>query len=338
MLTVGAETDLQRDDRRNWVNVAGSRGALTLDQRERVNSASPFAQLSGTWGGATLLGGLRYDSYRFSAADHLITATNPDDSGIRRMSAVSPSLGLTYSFSPLLNAYANVATGFETPTTTELANQPSGAGGFNPYLQPEHTHSHEGGLKGKAGPFAYDAALYDMRIDGELIPFEVPSTPGRSFYRNAGSARHHGAELDVRADVAHDVLIRGSYSYTDARYVNYASGDTSYAGRRIPGIAPNIATVALQLGDPHANFVSLEERAESSTPVNDLNSARSPAYVVTDVRAQTRVQKWGVFGGIGNVMGVKYNTSVTINAALGRYFEPAAGRTFYVGIDLGRPL
>src|SRR6185437_14505698 len=84
---VGGESDLQRDDRRNWVNNAGVARALTLDQRERVTSTSPFLQLSATAGKLTFLGGARYDQFRFEAQDHLINATNPDDSGVRRMTS-----------------------------------------------------------------------------------------------------------------------------------------------------------------------------------------------------------------------------------------------------------
>lgn len=335
---VGAESDLQRDDRRNWANLRGDPGALTLDQRERVTSASPFVQVSATAGRLTFLGGARYDQYRFSAADHLITSTNPDDSGVRKMYSANPTIGLSYAVLPALSLYANVATGFQTPTTTELANRPNGAGGFNPTLQPERTHSHEAGAKGRAGAFEYNLAAYDMRIDDELIPFEVASAPGRRFYRNAGTARHRGIDADATAELAPDVRVQGSYSFTDARYVTYsvASGatTTSYATNRVPGVAPNLASLALQIGDPALRFVSVEERYRSDIPVNDANSAQAPASLVTNVRATVGVAGVSLFGGVDNVFGYVYDTSVSINAFGGRDFDPAAGRTFYAGINL----
>ena len=335
---VGAESDLQRDDRRNWANLAGLPGARTLDQRERVTSASPFIQASGMLGRFIALGGLRYDRYRFNAEDHLITATNPDDSGLREMSSVNPMLGASYEIAPMFALYANVSTGFQTPTTTELANRPSGAGGFNPDLQPERTHSHEAGARGSARRLTYDVAVYDMRIDNELIPFEVPASPGRQFYRNAGVARHRGVDVDATANVAHDVRLHTSYSMTDARYVSYAvaKGESvaSYATNRVPGVAPNIASAALQLGDPGRRFLSIEERYRSAIPVNDANTAYSRASVVTNLRGNARIGPVSVFAGIGNLFGRTYNTSVSINAAGGRYFDPAAGRTFYAGVDL----
>lgn len=335
---IGGESDLQRDDRRNWTNLRGLAGALTLDQRERVTSTSPFVQISAVAGHTTFLGGARYDRFRFAAQDHLITPTNPDDSGIRTMSSANPTLGVSYALLPVLALYANVSTGFQTPTTTELANRPSGAGGFNPTLRPERTHSHEGGVKGHASLLSYDIALYDMRIDDELIPFEVVSAPGRQFYRNAGTARHRGADAEVTAEFAPSIRMHASYSFTDARYVTYAvsSGGktTSFATNRIPGVAPNIASLSLQLGDPSSRFLSVEQRYRSDIPVNDANTAFSRASVVTNLRGVARAGSVSLFAGAGNLFGAVYNSSVSINAFGGRYFDPAAGRTAYAGIDL----
>lgn len=335
---VGGESDLQRDDRRNWANVNGRAGATALDQRERVRSSSPFLQISAIAGRATFLGGVRYDQFRFGVQDHLINATNPDDSGVRWMSSTSPTVGMSYAVLPALSFYGNLSTGFQTPTTTELANRPSGAGGFNPLLQPEGTHSHELGIRGRTPLLSYDLALYDMRIDGELIPFEVASAPGRQYFRNAGSARHRGLDADGTVELASAVRLHASYSFTDARYVRYmvasGSGSTSYATNRVPGVAPNLASASLQLGEPSTRFLSVEERYRSNIPVNDANTAFAPASIVTNVRGSLAMGDVSFFAGVDNVLGAVYDTSVSVNAFGGRYFDPAAGRTFYAGIDL----
>lgn len=330
----GVESDLQRDDRVNFTNVKGVRGALVLDQLEHVTSTAPFAQLTARLDRLTVLGGVRHDAFRFAADDRLITSTNPNDSGVRHMGATSPSLGASYEIAAPLNLYGNVATAFETPTTTELANRPSGAGGFNPNLQPEHARSDEIGAKGRLARVSYDVALYRMRIDGELIPFEVPSTPGRQFYRNAGVTEHRGGEVNVAAIVAPALTVHGSFAVVNARYVDYTANGVSYAGDRVPGIAPRIGTLALEWGLPSERFLAIEERVESATPVTDANDARSPGYAVTNLRAAAHVHGVGLFGGIGNLLGRLYNTSVVINAVGGRYYEPAAGRTVYLGAEV----
>src|SRR5690606_39693986 len=75
--SAGAETELQRDDRQNWVNEQGSRGALTLDQFETVTGVGGFAQVAAPLGARVhALGGLRYDRCRRGAEDLLTTADN----------------------------------------------------------------------------------------------------------------------------------------------------------------------------------------------------------------------------------------------------------------------
>ncbi len=158
----------QADERLNFVNRLGERADRVLDQRERVASAAGFSQLAATLGQRVdLLGAVRYDRFRFAVRDRLITATNPDDSGSRTLDALSPSVGASWAFADAFNLYGNVATAFETPTTTEFANQPSGAGGFNPELEPQRTRSVEAGAKGGSGSLAaYQVAVYRARGSG----------------------------------------------------------------------------------------------------------------------------------------------------------------------------
>ena len=65
------------------------------------------------------------------------------------MGALSPAVGVRFAVHPAANLYGNIATSFETPTTTELANRPNGAGGFHPTLEPQRTTSVEAGIKGR---------------------------------------------------------------------------------------------------------------------------------------------------------------------------------------------
>jgi iron complex outermembrane receptor protein len=103
----------------------------------------------------------------------------------------------------------------------------------------------------------------------------------------------------------------------------------------VPGVAPQIASLSLDAGDPSSRFISVEERYRSNIPVNDANSAFAPASLVTNLRGTVRVARdLALFGGIGNLFGEVYDTSVSVNAFGGRYFDPAAGRTVYAGIDL----
>jgi iron complex outermembrane receptor protein len=336
----GVEAQLQRDTRLNFVNDSGRRAATVLDQRERVSAVGPFALLWADFGSrVSALAGLRYDRQQFRADDRLVSATNPDDSGERMMSALSPSAGVSAELLPGVRLYGNVATAFETPTTSELANRASGAGGFNPDLAPQRTTSIEAGLNARLGTLAMvQAAAYRARVRDALVPFEVPGAPGRQFFRNAGEATHRGAELWLRTTEGRMLVARGAYTHTSARFENGTTGGINLAGRRVPGIAPHRTDGSLELAPLTRLRVALDARYVSAMPADDANVAISPPYAVADVRAwlMTRGHTWlAPFLGVSNLLDRDYNASVVINAAGRRYFEPGPGRTFYAGLEAG---
>ncbi|HET7585925.1 MAG TPA: TonB-dependent receptor [Gemmatimonadaceae bacterium] len=345
---VGVEGGWQHDDRQNHDNDAGSRAALTLDQRERVAALAAFAQSDVQLGARTsVVAGVRVDRTRFKARDRLVDASNPDDSGERTMAAVSPSLGVSVQASPGTTVYANVATAFETPTTTELANRPDGAGGFNPDLDPERTTSVEAGAKGvlPGTGVIYQLAIYRARVRDALIPFEVPDAPGRQFFRNAGSAVHQGVELSAETWLFGSIRADAAYTLTDARFDAFTTESGSFGGRRVPGVAPHRVDLALAYdgADPGGFFAEGDLHYRAATPVDDANSAHSAGYALVNVRAGVRMVLGGAtvvvpFAGIDNVFDARYDTSVVVNAFGGRFFEPGPGRALSVGVRVEGPV
>ncbi len=348
-LAIGGEWQRQRDDRQNYGNAQGARGALALDQLERVTNAAAFAQATASLGArATLLAGLRHDRVRFAAADRLVTATDPNDSGERTMQATSPSLGVNVALAPWLRAYANAAYAFETPTTTELANRPTGAGGFNLELEPQRARSAETGVTasgtlGRALAGSLQLAVFRATLDDALVPFEVPGAAGRQFFRNAGRAVHRGIEGSATVAVGSALSVRAAYTGLDARFRDYRVGDSSYAGRRVPGVAPRRFDVAVTWRGPRESLVAVEQRAQSWTFADDANRARSPGWLLTTVRAAApAIRVAGIsfapFAGVTNVFDVRWDAAVTVNAAGARFYEPGSPRALYVGADLAGAL
>jgi iron complex outermembrane recepter protein len=336
----GAELQLQRDARTNHTNNAGVAGTLTLDQQERVTNSAVFLELTAQpTPRVDLLGGVRYDRLHFGVTDHLVSETDPDDSGDRLMDAVSPSLGVSVALEPGLHVYANAGTSFETPTTTELANRPTGAGGFNPDLDPQRTRSVEAGAKAIIGSHAtMQVAVFRAGVRDALIPFEVPSFPGRVFYRNAGSAVHRGVEIGASA-AAGPVSGQFSYAYIDATFDSYTVGTTDYAGHRIPGVSPHTAQARVSAAVMRRGFLDMDVRYASAVFADDANTARSPAYTTIGLRGgaeglHLRGVTWSPFAGVTNLFDTDYNASVVINAAGSRYWEPAPGRAIYAGASL----
>ena len=338
-LDFGVEAELQNDDRRNFANDGGEAGSLTLDQQERVRANAVFGQIQVPVGDRLdVLGALRLDRFNFSADDRFQAADNPDDSGSRTMSGLNPSLGIHLDLGDH-GMFTSVARSFETPTTTELANQPDRAGGFNPELEPQRGWTVEAGMRGDlSGWAAYDLAVYSTTLTNQLVPFEVPSAPGRRFYRNAGGSRVRGFEVSARAALSQVLTGRVAYGYVDARFTDFSVGGNDYADNCVPGIAPHRIEGSLRAsGGPWFGELRVEARGE--VPANDANDASAEGYRLVELRVgASGIRAGGMrlspFAAVTNLTNERYASSVVVNAFGGRYFEPGPDRGGHVGLSM----
>ena len=336
----GGSVERQRDDRKNYANLLGERGALALDQLETVTATGLFAQtrVSPTER-LHLAAALRWDRFQFRADDRFTAAGNPDDSGARVMDGLNPSAGVLFEAVPeLLALFANVASSLETPTTTELANRPTGAGGFNPELEPTRGIGGEIGVRGAAaaGRVRYEAALFRARLRDELVAFELQQPAGRTFYRNAGSSRHSGFEAMVDARPVEWAHVRVSHSRVDAHFREYVVGGVDRSGNRIPGLSPSRWEGVVGL-EPGPAFLELSAERMDGIPVNDANTTSTPEHTLLELRGGLDALAVGgmelsPFAVVGNLRDVRYVTSVVVNAFGQRWFEPGPGRSYQVGL------
>ena len=344
-LTAGLDFQRQRDDRKNFGNTGGQPdGVFALNQLEHVTEVGPFVQSAiQLTPHVSVTGGLRYDWVNFQVNDRLITSTNPDDSGRRLMTSLSGSVGVAVTPSDALTLYGNIGTSFETPTTTELTNRPTGAGGFNPTLEPQTATNYEVGVRGDiSGRLNYSLALFDAEVRGELIPYPVPAdTTGRVYYQNAGRSRHRGLELGTDLEIASGLDLVTAWTYSDFRYTQYTVGTTAIAGRALPGIPQHWLHFLLR-GRPtfaRGGWMEIEETHSSGYLVSDASNTVTLPWWVTNVRVGWTGTVGSVranpFLGFNNVFNRRYVRSVVINAANGRYYEPAPGRNIYVGFSVG---
>lgn len=353
-LTAGGEVQLQNDMRRNFANcndvpapsvptatcpVPGAeRGTLTLHQREVVSSVGAYLRDEISLGKSIFTAAVRADRVRFEVTDHLIDGTNPDDSGERALGRISPMVGLVARIAPSHSIYANVSSAFETPTATELGNQPSGAAGINRDLQPQRSTTYESGAKGisASGTLRYEASIFHTSIIDELIPFDIPASNGRRYFRNAGRTSRRGLELGIGA-ARGPLELTGAYTYANYRFTDFRVDTAQYAGNRIPGIPRQILQASATLRS-RAGSIVVETAVANRMFVNDANSDSSAGYAVFNLRmnagrsfARTGAE---LTLGVQNLLDRRYVSSVSVNAAAGKYFEPASTRALYVGLTL----
>jgi len=352
-LTAGFDFQRQRDDRKNfnYLNTPGDSTKAdtvrSLDQLEHVTEIGPFVrselELSAR---TTLTAGLRYDWVKFAVQDHLITTTppNPDDSGDRLMRAFSGSLGLAVNPSRRATLYGNIGSSFETPTTTELANSATGAGGFNPDLKPQQAWNYEIGARASLSErVAFTLAVFQADVRDELVPYELAAP--RFYYRNAGSTRHRGVELSTDLSILPAVSVHAVWTYADYRYRSYSftTGTVVHTldGRALPGIPQHWLNLMVR-AQPAAfrgAWAEVQQSYSSGYFVSDTLNTRAAPWWATNVRVgwegNAGNMRLAPFLGINNAFNHLYVRSVVINAARDRFYEPAPGRNVYVGLSVG---
>ena len=353
-ITLGTELQLQNDLRLNFTNcndipplttatptcpdLTAERGSVTLNQREIVSSVGSYLrdeiQLSDIF---AITAGARADAVRFRVKDKLIDTTNPDDSGERLLHAISPMAGILAHLTESHSAYFNISTAFETPTATELGNQPSGAAGINRDLKPQRSLTYEFGLKGVSDiGLQYSGALFATSVHDELIPFDIPASNGRRYYRNAGRTSRRGVELGLNYNVR-ALEFGGAYTYANYRFVDFTVGTADYAGNRIPGIPAQVFQGSATLHSRIASLVT-EGSFANKMFVNDGNSESAPGYGVVNARvistALWRGSAVEITGGAQNIFNRKWVSSVSVNASGGKFYEPGSQRAYFVGVSL----
>ena len=333
--TVGVEADQLRETRKGFDNIGGNNGPLRRNEDDTARNTDVFGQFDWTftpdW---QAIAGVRASRVRFSANDRF----NPvaaSTSGSVQYRNTSPVVGLVWHTAETLNVYANLGTGFETPTLAESAYRPGGAPGPNFALKPSKSTQGEIGVKLRSGRHSFDAALFEARSTDEIV--SAQSSGGRAIFQNADSARRRGVEASWSASWP-GLATRMGYTLLDARFRSpYASAQgTVPAGNRLPGAPRHSLFADVEGSVSPAVKAGLEMRVESKTYVNDINSDAAPGYAVFNARLSQEFQfngaKMVLYGRIDNLFDKNYAGSVIVNDTNARYFEAAPGRRLFVGV------
>ncbi len=347
--TLGIDLERLNEARRGFENFRspgelGVIGNLRRDERNTVTSRDVYGQfetaMSASW---KLTAGVRASSIDFDTDDHYLV--NGNDSGRIDFSGVSPALGLLYRPSRSVSFYASYGRGFEMPTLNELAYRPDGSAGLNTALRPARSHNVELGAKWSAVPaFASTLAVFATRTADDLAV--VSNSGGRSSFANAAATRRIGAEVSAqwRPDDRFSVEAAASVihaTFTEPFAICTAAPCTSPtlivpAGNRLSGV-PALTGFIRAAYRGHGVDMWAEWRAQSDLPVDDRNSETAPGAGLVNLVLQRAFSAgpWQLraFFRIDNLLDARTIGSVIVNESNGRYYEPAPGRSWTVGLD-----
>ena len=335
--TLGLEYASSKDSRQGYENYVGDqfgvRGRLRRDEQNDLSSLDPYVQTEWEGGQWVLTAGLRRTSLDVDVTDDFLG--NGNDSGGVDYSGTAPVLGVLYKLTPNLNVYASAARGFETPTLNELFYSGSG-NGFNFNLRPSRSTNLEAGLKTMLGADTrLDLALFQVRTDGELTV--DASSGGRTSYRNAGETLRRGVELSFDTRFGPGLNARVAASALRAVYED--GFGTIPAGNRLPGVprASLYGELGWTAADGKLN-AALETIATGKVNPDDANAATpAPGYGIVNARVQARQEmgewRFKQFARLNNLFDRDYVGSVIVGDSNRRFYEPAPGRNWVLGVS-----
>ncbi len=325
-------------EERDYVNAEGSRGPLADAFATSAGNLFLYAedQLDVS-SSVTLVVGTGAQRSTRSYEDRF--AENGDRSDERTYEALTPKFGALWAPSPGIQVFANVSRSYEAPLLLELKSY--GSPGFLA-LDAQDTWQYEIGSRGKLGegsPWSWDVSLFDLEIENEIVNVNVRPFPDAPFtipsYRNVPRTRHRGAEIGVGGLIAPDVFGvgrlsgRAAYTFSDFRFVD----DPDYGDNELPGAPRHLVRAELRFDGPGGLWLAPAIDASPSPYfVDSANTASNARYVVWNMSAGWDGPVFGLFLQLTNLGDTIYSAAVQVDSDLGRYFEPADGRSVAGGI------
>ncbi|HGW3270580.1 TPA: TonB-dependent receptor PqqU [Klebsiella quasipneumoniae] len=344
-LTAGLDYENMSERRKGYENFVmvngapqyGEQGALRRNERNLMWNVDPYLQTQ--WqltDKLSLDAGVRYSSVWFDSNDYYITPGNGDDSGDASYHKWLPAGSLKYALTDAWNVYLSAGRGFETPTINELSYRSDNQSGLNFGLKPSTNDTVEIGSKTRIGNGLLTAALFQTDTDNEIVVDS--SSGGRTSYKNAGKTRRQGMELGLDQQFGESWRLKAAWTWLDATYRTNVCGDASCNGNRISGIARNMGYASFGYQPEQGWYAGSDIRYMSDIMANDENTAKAPSWTVVGL---TTGYKWSygrmdmdLFGRVDNLFDREYVGSVIVNESNGRYYEPAPGRNYGIGLNL----
>ena len=342
-------------DGRSYRNNGGTPGVLRYNDEIKTSTGFAFAQVDYELPADLLLTvAASYNRlrYRIARVSDAATSSTGYEFGRDFRPVVSPRVALLREFGPGLSAYASISTGFSPPTVEEI--RPSD-GSLNGELQAERGTSYEVGARGNffANRLVYAVNVFDLELRETMV--STTTDQGIVVFRNTGRTRQRGLEAALsgwlwRQPAAAPVAGPGpatglglrawaSYAYNDFRFGSYTSGGQDLSGNRLTGTTPHTLSAGLDFSQRHGFYVNPNLSHQARVVLNDVNTEEAAGYWVFGARGGWRRTvgrlEANIYAGIDNATNRSYSLGNDLNAFGGRYFQPAPGRAWYAGAQVG---
>lgn len=178
-----------------------------------------------------------------------------------------------------------------------------------------------------------------MWVKDILFPYQLQAN-GPTFYRNQGNTVHNGIESRFTINPNNRIQFNATYNYIHATFQDQGpDNSSSIEDNDVPGIPDHRLNLSLSYQIKKI-LSELSYQYVSQYFADNLNTAQNEAYATLDAKisfarplgdSSYRIQP---FINVNNILDERYNGSIIPNAFGNRYFEPAAGRNFQIGLSV----
>lgn len=261
-----------------------------------------------------LVTGIRYDLVEFDFNDRKVEANSKK----KKMSKITPSCGIVYTYGRDSNFYANYGRAFRTPTIGQMFTYGSYS---NPDLNSEEATNYELGIRHRFNDYLKaNASLYWMKLDNEIW---YDYAAGK--YDNYGKTSHKGIETGLDFKIIEGLSGFANYTYTRAKNEN---GD--YKGKYLTSIPMHKGSFGLRFETDLGLSANLTVTRVGSSYIDSANDNKLSSYTTLDTKIVYEHKWLDVFLAIDNLLNKKYN-SYGYKSMGTKYFNPAPGRMFTFG-------
>lgn len=336
-ISFGAEGQSGTSHIRIYQNLSGVKGIQTNDAHAPVRTGLIFGQMDIDLPHQMFLtAGLSINRYAVLFRQTLPAAF--DDRQDSKLLPV-PRLAISKKIGKSLILVANAGQGFSPPTTAEIF---SSTATYNKNLLAETGTSSEAGLRWRKRGLGVAATTYHLSLKNTIVVTRTDA--GADYFFNSGRTRQRG--IEATADYA---PWRGSrrqgwfrvwttVTRNNYRFVDYIQNDIDYSGNRLTGTPDHTVVAGIDWQPAQGFYAHATATYSDRIPLNDANTAWAPDFYVFALRTgyQSKVGRlpFDVFAGADNLLDRRYSLGNDLNAVGGRYFNAAAGRSWYLGLQV----
>ncbi|MEJ2883031.1 TonB-dependent receptor [Pedobacter sp. GR22-6] len=255
-----------------------------------------------------------------------------------------PRAAISYLFSKQFSLRASVSKGYSPPTSSEVRASDNQ---INIDLQPEYGWNYETGIRyqGMDNRLAIDLTVFYFHLKSAIV--RRLNENNTEYFINAGGTRQWGLESSASFwlfkpktnGIIRGLQLSAAYTLSRFRFENYVNDAGDFSGNALTGVPENGIVSNAELRLPKGFYLFGQHSYTDRIPLNDANSIYANDYHLLQAKAGIKGLRLtkatlGFFAGADNLLNEKYSLGNDLNAFGGRYFNAAASRNFYAGLEL----